>query len=291
MCLYFYHTDLKNNLVHASQSPTTLNQGESAANVSVVQQNPATVIVPKNPVTASSKTITTGAGKHENTTGAGNDKNTSIEPETNPPNKNDSTVVEIASSADKLPEASQSTDAAKALHATSTGKMTPSQVASSPITTHPLSLAHTTSVKMLEPIKPEPDESAVHGSMLNQVTTESTGSDPLQSSNGQSDTSEDVDLDENDGDDDDSYPESDDNDIHKYKNEMDQKPVDEMNVIRYKEADNYNSEQEDSHFFFHLIIVAFLVAIVYITYHNKRKVGVGTSTTEQLFLGYWLDLM
>ncbi|MEQ2266677.1 hypothetical protein XENORESO_015199 [Xenotaenia resolanae] len=42
-----------------------------------------------------------------------------------------------------------------------------------------------------------------------------------------------------------------------------------------KEADefvSYNSEEQDSHFFFHLVILAFLVAIVYITYHNKRKI-------------------
>ncbi|XP_055285092.1 keratinocyte-associated transmembrane protein 2 [Moschus berezovskii] len=31
-------------------------------------------------------------------------------------------------------------------------------------------------------------------------------------------------------------------------------------------------EEEDSHFFFHLIIFAFCIAIVYITYHNKRKI-------------------
>ncbi|XP_004475969.1 keratinocyte-associated transmembrane protein 2 [Dasypus novemcinctus] len=31
-------------------------------------------------------------------------------------------------------------------------------------------------------------------------------------------------------------------------------------------------EEEDSHFFFHLIIFAFFIAVVYITYHNKRKI-------------------
>ncbi|XP_026089991.1 keratinocyte-associated transmembrane protein 2-like [Carassius auratus] len=35
--------------------------------------------------------------------------------------------------------------------------------------------------------------------------------------------------------------------------------------------DPYTPQDEDSHFFFHLVIIAFLVAIVYITYHNKRK--------------------
>ncbi|XP_032389294.1 keratinocyte-associated transmembrane protein 2 isoform X2 [Etheostoma spectabile] len=47
---------------------------------------------------------------------------------------------------------------------------------------------------------------------------------------------------------------------------------DGMEVTRYKGADSYNTEDEDSHFFFHLVILAFLVAIVYITYHNKRKI-------------------
>ncbi|KAE8287618.1 Keratinocyte-associated transmembrane protein 2 Precursor [Larimichthys crocea] len=46
----------------------------------------------------------------------------------------------------------------------------------------------------------------------------------------------------------------------------------EMEVTRYKGGDVYSTEDEDSHFFFHLIILAFLVAIVYITYHNKRKI-------------------
>ncbi|XP_004561811.3 keratinocyte-associated transmembrane protein 2 [Maylandia zebra] len=47
---------------------------------------------------------------------------------------------------------------------------------------------------------------------------------------------------------------------------------DKTRVTQYKEQDSYNTEDEDSHFFFHLVILAFLVAIVYITYHNKRKI-------------------
>ncbi|XP_058533552.1 keratinocyte-associated transmembrane protein 2 isoform X1 [Ochotona princeps] len=34
-----------------------------------------------------------------------------------------------------------------------------------------------------------------------------------------------------------------------------------------------NMGEEDSHFFFHLIIFAFCVAVVYVTYHNKRKLS------------------
>lgn len=42
--------------------------------------------------------------------------------------------------------------------------------------------------------------------------------------------------------------------------------VDEM-------KDSISGLEDDSHFFFHLVVVAFLVAVVYITYHNKRKVS------------------
>lgn len=45
----------------------------------------------------------------------------------------------------------------------------------------------------------------------------------------------------------------------------------EQSVRSFKTSAS-NVEEEDSHFFFHLIIFAFCIAIVYITYHNKRKI-------------------
>ncbi|XP_004609918.1 keratinocyte-associated transmembrane protein 2 [Sorex araneus] len=42
--------------------------------------------------------------------------------------------------------------------------------------------------------------------------------------------------------------------------------------VRSFKTPSSNVEEEDSHFFFHLIIFAFCIAIVYITYHNKRKI-------------------
>ena len=48
-----------------------------------------------------------------------------------------------------------------------------------------------------------------------------------------------------------------------------------MAVTHNNVVESYNTEDEDSHFFFHLVILVFLVAIIYITYHNKRKVSVG----------------
>nr|XP_012802975.1 keratinocyte-associated transmembrane protein 2-like [Jaculus jaculus] len=45
----------------------------------------------------------------------------------------------------------------------------------------------------------------------------------------------------------------------------------EQSVKSFK-APSSNMEEEDSYFFFHLIIFAFCIAVVYVVYHNKRKI-------------------
>ncbi|KAL2778822.1 keratinocyte-associated transmembrane protein 2 precursor [Daubentonia madagascariensis] len=45
----------------------------------------------------------------------------------------------------------------------------------------------------------------------------------------------------------------------------------EQSVKSFKTPSS-NIEEEDGHFFFHLIIFAFCIAVVYVTYHNKRKI-------------------
>lgn len=157
--------------------------------------------------------------------------------------------------------------------------------------------APTTSAKAPEPAKPTeaaeaPGSYSKPSNALNPSTVQDTDPDLLQTTaKGPSPdvagyTDEDDDDNEDDDDDGVTYVNSDDDNDSIYENNNDGKdqPVnrlphpDGLEVTRHKGADGYNTEDEDSHFFFHLVILAFLVAIVYITYHNKRKVSVGMTT-------------
>lgn len=88
-------------------------------------------------------------------------------------------------------------------------------------------------------------------------------------------------TDDGDEDDDDDYPDNlgnvyESRDVNRFH------LPDQMEVTRLKATDGYSTEDEDSHFFFHLVILAFLVAIIYITYHNKRKVSVGMVAADNV---------
>ncbi|AWP00019.1 putative keratinocyte-associated transmembrane protein 2 [Scophthalmus maximus] len=157
------------------------------------------------------------------------------------------------------------------------------------------------SVKAPEPIKPvtempqppssdskpssEPNPSTVQDTEPDLLDTTGRGPAPHIDLDGYPD--EDDKNDEDDEDDDGTYGDIDniDNNIdhndNEYNNVSDDDKDQTLNthqqqgrveVTRYKGADSYNTEDEDSHFFFHLVILAFLVAIIYITYHNKRKI-------------------
>ncbi|XP_075397658.1 keratinocyte-associated transmembrane protein 2 [Tenrec ecaudatus] len=48
--------------------------------------------------------------------------------------------------------------------------------------------------------------------------------------------------------------------------------VDLQQPVKSFQSPSSDVEEEDSHFFFHLIIFALCIAVVYVTYHNKRKI-------------------
>ncbi|XP_029925120.1 keratinocyte-associated transmembrane protein 2 [Myripristis murdjan] len=145
-----------------------------------------------------------------------------------------------------------------------------------------------TAVKAPEPTKPVAEETTVSVSVSTPAspqsltTAESDTPDALQTSNEEAPYLDDDDDDEEeyisnvdgDGSDNGEYLVNvvSHNDQSKDLAAISQQDAGRMDVTQYRATDIYNTEDEDSHFFFHLVILAFLVAIVYITYHNKRKI-------------------
>ncbi|XP_069578070.1 keratinocyte-associated transmembrane protein 2 [Brachyistius frenatus] len=160
---------------------------------------------------------------------------TADEPKSPSENKKDTSMTVFESSEDKLPDLAKATDEPAV-----------------PVTEEP---------EALEGLD-TPDPSAGEDSDLNLLQTTDKGPG----------TRIDVDSYEDDEDDEaPAYVDSEDDD-GRDRAENGHQPPEEAEGTRYKGADSYNTEDQDSHFFFHLVILAFLVAIVYITYHNKRKI-------------------
>ncbi|KAM4545128.1 keratinocyte-associated transmembrane protein 2 isoform 1-T1 [Odontesthes bonariensis] len=268
----------------ASQNRTTSSQAAVEMDRATAEQSTAAKSVPENPPSK--------AGRESSDPKALDDSNTTVSgPKTTPESKKKSSVTIIDSSTDTLPEAPASNDTIKAQTGKTSDKAASPQIISTETSQHLAPEAPTTSVELLKPTKsvtvePKvPDSDHKETNVLNPFTVQSTDSDLLQTTEKTPETPNGLDPnqysdgeEEEDDDGDLSYLDSVGIDekrerIDDSKDQIDNRQrVDEVDETGSKGADTYNSEDEDSHFFFHLVILAFLVAIVYITYHNKRKI-------------------
>ncbi|XP_072230638.1 keratinocyte-associated transmembrane protein 2 [Leuresthes tenuis] len=271
----------------ASQNSTTLIQAAGQTDQAPAGQRTAAKAVSKDPPSADAhESSEPKAVKNSNTTVS--------EPKTTPESMKKSSVIIMSSSSDTQTQAPASNDTIKGDIGKASNEAASSQITHPETSQHLAAEAPTTHVILLTPTKKSqavepkvPDTDHKDTNTLNLVTVQSTDSDLLQTTEKTPEPPNDLDPnpysddDEEEEEDDDgevSYLDSIDNDekrerIDDSKDQIDNRQhVDDVDVIGSKGADTYNSEDEDSHFFFHLVILAFLVAIVYITYHNKRKI-------------------
>ncbi|XP_028276853.1 keratinocyte-associated transmembrane protein 2 [Parambassis ranga] len=203
---------------------------------------------------------------------------TRLAPKLSPEDKKNTSVTVIGSSFDKPPVASSNGDAKTGSQVSDTEETdkpaateTPDSEASTTAKARKPATTVTEAAPVSEAVKPDEKDLPTEQDLLETTDKELETHVALDNY-----------LDEGDEDDEDTYMDSDDpedadglferKDDSKVQTDTGPQPDIEMEVPAYKRADSYNTEDEDSHFFFHLVILAFLVAIVYITYHNKRKI-------------------
>lgn len=239
------------------------------------QQHPAASADAKNVTTAGSTSASEGTHEEDAASKHSEDQKTP-----------DQAVVIGASDGD-LPASDSQSNLGPETQDTQEPKEKPAPSDNSPA---PTTKSPSTAVKAPEPTKPVPEETTVSVSVSTPAspqsltTAESDTPDLLQTSNEDPPYLDDDDDDEEeyisnvdgDGSDNGEYlvNVASHNDQSKDLAAISRQDPGRMDLTQYRATDIYNTEDEDSHFFFHLVILAFLVAIVYITYHNKRKVSV-----------------
>ncbi|XP_038163176.1 keratinocyte-associated transmembrane protein 2 [Cyprinodon tularosa] len=149
----------------------------------------------------------------------------------------------------------------------------PDATATKPTTQPPSKAPTTTKAATPETEKPEND---IKDATTNPTTVESidallpTDDKESENTNNLDDTNDKYYDDNDDDDDSEDYIQSTNDGIFELKDNKDQSKMKQPSQIY--EPNSNDSENQDSNFFFHLVILVLLVAIVYITYHNKRKI-------------------
>ncbi|XP_030010273.1 keratinocyte-associated transmembrane protein 2 [Sphaeramia orbicularis] len=261
---------------NASQSVTVTNDTTKTHNIvpSTPDQSPVAETEPKSPTTTNGSdlpTAKTAAPKENNTI--------AIQPKTTKDQEDNNAMIVIATSDNtrSTSPVSVNSEHAPTQKDTSSDVIEPTEdPALSETAMMAIEETPATTVKAPEVAKTSPKQADVTQTEK-QDTVQSTDPDLLPAQDIETTTSlyPEDDDDEDDEDDGDFVGDFSDYPINsniREQNTMVQRQPDGVEKSRVEPADSYDTEGENSHFFFHLVILAFLVAIVYITYHNKRKI-------------------